>query len=243
MATALVTGGSRGLGRALAGALAAAGWTLVVNGRDPDALDDTVRELRGVADGRQVVGVPGDVADHDHRRALVAAAERTGGLDLLVNNASTLGVSPLPHLASYPLTELQRIYEVNAIAPLALVQSALPALHRSLRPRVLNITSDASVNTYEGWGGYGSAKAALDHLSLTLGAEESDLRVWVVDPGDMRTAMHQDAFPGEDISDRPLPETVVPALLTLIASDLPSGRYRASSISVSAPPRAEVPAP
>jgi len=174
--------------------------------------------------------VPGDVTDAGHRRALTLAAEGLGGLDLLVNNASTLGSSPLPRLADLSPQTLQRVVEVNTIAPLALIQQALPLLRRSAQPRILNITSDASVEHYESWGGYGSSKAALDHLSATLAVEEPGIRVWAVDPGDMRTAMHQEAFPGEDISDRPVPDAVVPSLLALIAGDTGSGRLRAAEM-------------
>jgi NAD(P)-dependent dehydrogenase (short-subunit alcohol dehydrogenase family) len=190
----------------------------------------TAEDLAGVA-GPGVVGVPGDVADPDHRRRLLEAVERLGGLDLLVNNASVLGPSPQPHLADYPLDVLRRVYEVNAVAPLALVQAALPLLRRSSDGRIINVTSDAAVEPYDGWGGYGSSKAALDQLSAVLAAEEAGVRVWAVDPGDLRTRMHQEAFPGEDISDRPEPETVVPALLALIESDRPSGRLRLADVT------------
>jgi NAD(P)-dependent dehydrogenase (short-subunit alcohol dehydrogenase family) len=179
-----------------------------------------------------LVALAGDVADEGHRRALLSAAEGLGGLDLLVNNASTLGATPLPALADYPLDALRRAYEVNAIAPVALSQGALPLLHRSKDPKIINVTSDASVEAYEGWGGYGSSKAALDHLSAVLAREDPTVRVWAVDPGDMRTEMHQEAFLGEDISDRPLPETVVPSLVALIESEQPSGRVRLAEVEV-----------
>jgi NAD(P)-dependent dehydrogenase (short-subunit alcohol dehydrogenase family) len=226
MPVALITGASRGLGRALALGLADDGWSLVVDARGADALHVVAAEIRG--HGATVVAVPGDVSDAEHRRALVAAAADLGGLDLLVNNASILGPSPQPALADYPLDVLRDVYEINVVAPLALIQDALPLLRGAPRPRILNITSDASVEPYEGWGGYGSSKAALDHISAVLAAEEKDVAVWAVDPGDMRTQMHQEAFPGEDISDRPEPETVVPALLKLIGSAEPSARVRAS---------------
>ena len=174
-----------------------------------------------------VTTVPGNLADVAHRRALVAAAG--GSIDVLVNNASVLGPSPQPALADYPLDELRRVFEINVVAPLALVQTALPYL--APQARILNVTSDAAVEPYEGWGGYGSSKAALDQLSAILGAERPDLRVYAVDPGDMRTQMHQEAFPGEDISDRPLPEESVPGLLELIEGDMPSGRYRARELA------------
>jgi NAD(P)-dependent dehydrogenase (short-subunit alcohol dehydrogenase family) len=227
MATAIVTGASMGLGEALAGGLVRAGWSVVLDARGPGPLEAAAESLRRQArPGAQVVAVPGDVVDPAHRAALVRAAEALGGLELVVNNASTLGASPLPPLAAYPLERLRDTYETNAVAPLALVQAATPALRRARRPRVVNITSDAAVEAYPGWGGYGSAKAALDQLSSVLAAEEPGWLVWSVDPGDLHTRMHQEAFPGEDISDRPEPATVVPALLALIDSDRPSGRVR-----------------
>jgi len=221
MAVAVITGGSRGLGRALVRALVDEGWVVVTDAMTPG-------DLAAVA-GPGVVTVPGDVTDPDHRRRLVDAAREAGGLDLLVNNASLLGPSPQPQLADYPLDLLCHVYEVNVVAPLALVQLALPLLRRS-GGRVVNVTSDASVEPYAGWGGYGSSKAALDQLSAILGAEEPSLHVWAVDPGDMRTQMHQEAFPGEDISDRPEPESVAPAFLELLRSDRPSGRVRLSEV-------------
>jgi len=177
-----------------------------------------------------VIAIPGDVAAPSHREALVDAAALLGGLDLLVNNASVLGPSPQPPLADYPLHVLRNVYEVNVVAPVGLTQLSLPLLRRSRRGTVLNITSDASVEPYEGWGGYGSSKAALDHATRILAAEEPGVWVYAVDPGDMRTQMHQEAFPGEDISDRPLPEESVPGLLALIDGALPSGRYRVSEL-------------
>jgi NAD(P)-dependent dehydrogenase (short-subunit alcohol dehydrogenase family) len=229
MAVALITGGSRGLGRALAAGLVERGWEVVIDARGGEDLRRVAASLASAA-----TAVPGDVRDPDHRQALVTAAGARGGIDLLVNNASALGPSPQPPLAAYPLEELRRVYEVNVVAPLALVQLALPYLVSATAGRVLNVTSDASVEAYPGWGGYGSAKAALDHLSAVLAAEHPDLAVWAVDPGDMRTQMHQEAFPGEDISDRPLPEEVVPALVSLIVSGRPSGRYRAVDLEVTA---------
>src|SRR5262245_6227942 len=220
MPVAIVTGASRGLGLALARELAARRWRLVVDARDGDALERARAEL---AELTEVAAVAGDVADAAHRRELVAAAGDR--IDLLVNNASRLGPSPQPGLADYPLEELETVYGVNVLAPLALFQLALPALAGD--GRVLNITSDASVEAYEGWGGYGSAKAALDQLTAVLAAEHPELRIYTVDPGDMRTQMQQDAFPGEDISDRPPPEESVPGLLALIEGTLPSGRYLA----------------
>jgi len=240
MAVALVTGASRGLGEALATALVDRGWSVVIDARGEPALEGVVRRIDPRKGSARVTAVAGDVTDAEHRERLVEAAWSLGGLDLLVNNASALGPSPLPRLEDHPLDALREVYEVDVVAPVALVQLALPLLRHSSRPRIVNVTSDASVEAYEGWGGYGSAKAALDHVSAVLAHEEPEVRVWAVDPGDMRTAMHQAAFPGEDISDRPLPETVVPALLDLIDSDRPSGRYRAADLvpaAASAPAR------
>jgi NAD(P)-dependent dehydrogenase (short-subunit alcohol dehydrogenase family) len=219
MPTALITGASAGLGRALAAALVCRQWTVVGDGRDAAALDSAAREIGFTA-------VPGDVADPAHRAALAGACPE---LDLLVNNASSLGVSPLPPLARYPLAELENVYRVNVFAPLALTQLLLPAL-TAARGIVIDISSDAAVEPYEGWGGYGSAKAALDQLTAVLGVEHPDLAVYAVDPGDLRTAMHQRAFPGEDISDRPLPSSAVPAFLRLLGERPPSGRYRAADL-------------
>ncbi|MDT7726255.1 MAG: hypothetical protein QOI21_2831 [Actinomycetota bacterium] len=221
MPVALITGGSAGLGLALAKALAGRGWSLVIDARSEDALSRAHAELAALT---EVVAIPGDVTDPAHRRELADAA---GRLDLLVNNASALGPSPLPRLAQYPLDEWERVYRVDVLAPLGLIQATLPALAGGI---VVNISSDAAVEAYEGWGGYGSAKAALDQLTAILGAEHPDLAVYAFDPGDMRTEMHQRAFPGEDISDRPEPESVVPALLDLIANRPASGRYRAQEL-------------
>jgi NAD(P)-dependent dehydrogenase (short-subunit alcohol dehydrogenase family) len=216
----IVTGASRGLGLALTRALVERGWRVVVDARDADAL------LQAWPNAPSDVLIPGDVADPDHRRRLIEAAGDP--IDLLVNNASALGPTPLPALGDYPLDELRRVYEVNVLAPLALVQLALPRL--SPGARIVNVTSDAAFEPYPGWGGYGSSKAALAQITAILGAENSGLRVYAVDPGDMRTQMQQDAFPGEDISDRPPPEESVPGLLELIEGDLPSGSYRARDI-------------
>jgi NAD(P)-dependent dehydrogenase (short-subunit alcohol dehydrogenase family) len=217
---AIVTGASRGLGLALARALSEKGWRVVVDARHGDALEREVGGLDGV------VAVVGDVSDPDHRRRLVEAAGDS--IDLLVNNASVLGPSPQPVLADYPLEELRRVYEINVVAPLALVQLALPRFADGAR--VVNVTSDAAVEAYETWGGYGSSKAALAQITAVLGAENARLRLYAVDPGDMRTQMQQEAFPGEDISDRPPPEESVPGLLALIEGNLPSGLYRAREL-------------
>ncbi|MFA9431042.1 SDR family NAD(P)-dependent oxidoreductase [Egicoccus sp. AB-alg2] len=226
MPIALVTGASRGLGRAFAAELARAGWDLVVDARDRHALDAAVASWS--ASGR-VVPVSGDVALPHHRSDLVSAAAGLGGLDLLVNNAGALGPSPLPPLARSAPEDLRAMFEVNAIAPLALVQRALPLL-QARQGVVVNLTSDAAVEAYPGWGGYGMTKAALEHVSRVLAVEEPDLHVYAFDPGDVRTDMHQAAFPGEDISDRELPEAVAPALLRLLARRPPNGRVRASDL-------------
>ncbi len=221
--TALVTGGSRGLGRALATRLAGDGWRVVVDGRDAARLAAAVTTMPG-----DVTAVPGDVSDPAHRRR-VAAAVGTDGLDLLVNNASILGPSPQPRLADYPLEALAEVYAVNVVAPLALLQLLLTPLQRR-RGTVVDVSSDAAVEAYEGWGGYGSAKAALDQVTAVLAAEHPELSVYAFDPGDMRTELQQQAFPGEDITDRPEPDSVLPALLRLLGRDLPSGRYRAADL-------------
>ncbi|HJS92752.1 MAG TPA: SDR family oxidoreductase [Solirubrobacteraceae bacterium] len=224
MPQAIITGASRGLGLALARDLAQRGWTLVLDARGAADLNRVARELRHTT---EVLTLAGDVTDEWHRGALVeAAGER---IDLLVNNAGILGPSPQPSLASYPLDELARVYAANVLAPLALTQLVLPRMRGGAA--VINITSDAAVEAYEGWGGYGSAKAALEQLTAVLAVEHPELRFYAVDPGDMRTRMHQQAFPGEDISDRPAPEASVPGLISLIESDVPSGRYRARESS------------
>jgi NAD(P)-dependent dehydrogenase (short-subunit alcohol dehydrogenase family) len=221
--SAIVTGASRGLGLALARELALRGWRLVIDARGADDLERAASELRQLTDVR---AVPGDVSDESHLHAVVdAAGDR---IDLLVNNASILGPSPLPDLASYPVAELESVFAVNALAPLRLIQLALP---RMVGGTVINVTSDAAVEPYPGWGGYGSSKAALEQISAILGAEHPEVRVYWVDPGDMRTRMHQEAFPGEDISDRPPPEESVPGLLALIDGSLPSGRYQTRELS------------
>ena len=224
--TALITGASRGLGLALARRLAADGWTLIIDARGARDLEAARAELTQMT---RVVAIPGDVRSEEHRRALAEAARNAGGLDALVNNASILGPSPQPELLDYPLGALEEVYRANAIAPLALIQ----VLRHDLKPgaRIINVTSDDAVEPYEGWGGYGSSKAALEQLSAILAAENSDsLRVYWTDPGDMRTRMQQEAFPDEDISDRPFPEESVPGLIELFTGDLPSGRYEARAL-------------
>ena len=223
MPIGLVTGASRGFGAAVAHELAGRGWTLVVTGRDAEAL------RRAVGATPRVTQVPGDVADPAHRAALAAEIARLGRLDLLVNNASGLGPSPLPQLDRYPLDELAALFAVNTVAPLAIIQQVLPALVVA-DGAIINVSSDAAVEPYPGWGGYGATKAALDQLTRVLAAERPELRLYAFDPGDMRTEMHQAAFPGEDISDRPEPATVVPALLRLVNERPPSGRYQASAL-------------
>jgi NAD(P)-dependent dehydrogenase (short-subunit alcohol dehydrogenase family) len=223
---AVVTGASRGLGLALTERLAADGWHVVVDARDGAALAAAVSALPAGS----VTAVPGDVRDSSHRAALVRAARDVGRLDLLVNNASRLGPSPQPALADYPLDVLVDVYRTDVIAPLGLVQEALPLLRES-GGRVVDVTSDAAVEAYVGWGGYGSAKAALDHVTAVLAVENPSLRVYAFDPGDLRTQMHQDAFPGEDISDRPEPAAVIPQLMRLVTGDLPSGRYSAAQLA------------
>ena len=220
--TAIVTGASRGLGLALARSLAEDGWALVVDGRDATPLAGVVQDLGAV------VPVVGDIADETHRDDLATAAASLGGLDLVVLNAGTLGPSPLPPLSRLRLGDLRATLEVNLVAQLGVVQALLP----HLRPgaTIVAITSDAAVEPYEGWGAYGAAKAGFEHLAAILGAERPDLRVLRIDPGDMRTQMHQDAFPGEDISDRPEPEASVPGVRALIAGPFPSGRYRVSEV-------------
>jgi NAD(P)-dependent dehydrogenase (short-subunit alcohol dehydrogenase family) len=228
MPIAIVTGASKGLGRALTEALSARDeWEVVIDARRADELAEAADAL-----GPRVQAIAGDVADPAHRATLIDAAKAKGGLDVLILNASRLGPSPQPALADYPLAELERVYTVNVFAPLALVQAALPLLQAAPQGRILAITSDAAVEPYEGWGGYGSSKAALEQLTRILAAEQPELRVYVVDPGDMNTEMHQAAFPGEDISDRPPPEDSVPGLLELITGDRPSGRYQARAMEV-----------
>jgi NAD(P)-dependent dehydrogenase (short-subunit alcohol dehydrogenase family) len=220
--TAIVTGGSKGFGRAVASDLTDHGWHVIIDGRDAEALRRAATEIGATA-------VPGDVTAPDHRRRLVQEAARAGRLDALVNNASTLGALPLPSLESYDLSSLREVFETNVFAPLALVQLAVPMLALSAGA-VINVTSDAAIEAYPGWGGYGASKAALEQVSNVLGAELGPTRVWWLDPGDMRTDMHQQAFPGEDISDRPPPEMFAPVVRALLERRPPSGRVRAADL-------------
>jgi NAD(P)-dependent dehydrogenase (short-subunit alcohol dehydrogenase family) len=230
--TALITGASRGLGLALARGLTGEGWTLLIDARGAEALEAARANL---AELTQVIAIPGDVTDEGHRQALAEASRGVGGLDALVNNASILGPSPQPPLDAYPLDVLENVFAINALAPLRLIQLALPAMPDGAR--IVNVTSDAAVEAYEGWGGYGASKAALEQLTQVLAVERPQLAVYSFDPGDMNTAMHQAAFPGEDISDRPPPENSVPALVALLTDDRPSGRYRDADIRIATPHR------
>jgi NAD(P)-dependent dehydrogenase (short-subunit alcohol dehydrogenase family) len=246
MPTAIVTGASRGLGYALTAQLADAGWHVIVDARDAEALGTAAETLRaaGWHPDSRIEAIPGDITDAAHRADLVAAATAAGGLDLLVNNAGILGPSPLPATGALGADDLRAIVEVNVLAPLALTQLALPLL-RASGGVLIDITSDAAVEAYPGWGGYGAAKAATEQLRNVLAAEEAEastgVTVWRVDPGDLRTEMHQLAFPGEDISDRPLPETVAPGLPALLAARPPSGRYRLADYVPAEPPAASGP--
>jgi NAD(P)-dependent dehydrogenase (short-subunit alcohol dehydrogenase family) len=226
--TAFITGASQGLGLALAQGLAQDGWQLLVNARGAERLE---RARIGLAQWTNVVAIAGDVGDGAHRQALAVAAAELGGLDLVVNNAGILGPSPQPHLLDYPLTALAEVYRLNVLAPLGILQAV--ENHLKPNPTIINVTSDAGIEGYAGWGGYGSSKAALEQLSNVLSAENPEWRVYWVDPGDMRTAMHQAAFPDEDISDRPLPEASVAGFLALIHGNYPNGRYQARNLPVS----------
>jgi NAD(P)-dependent dehydrogenase (short-subunit alcohol dehydrogenase family) len=228
---AIVTGASRGFGKAVTAALLDRGWAVVGDARRSTELKTTAAEL----DSGRLIALPGDVTEASHRDALVAAAIEAGPLRLLVNNASRLGPSPQPALAEYPLSELWAVYQTNVFAPLALIQAALPELTAN-GGVIINLSSDAAVEPYPGWGGYGSSKAALDQLSAVLATETGEapaVPVYAFDPGDMRTEMHQAAFPGEDISDRAEPEAVVPALLRLLDTRPAVGRYRAADLALS----------
>ena len=224
--TALITGASKGLGLALATALAESGWNLIISARNASELFEVQKSLSKLT---KVEAISGDVIDEIHLLQFPERIARFGGLDLLINNASTIGVSPQPALLDYPIEVVHQIFHTNVIAPLSLIQKVKNQFKNN--PTIINISSDAAIEAYEGWGGYGSSKAALDHLSAILAKENPAWKIYAVDPGDMRTKMHQDAFPGEDISDRPKPEEVaVPAILKLIKSDKPSGRYAAKEI-------------
>jgi len=225
--TALITGASKGFGRALAEVLGKEGWQLIINARNAAELLKTQRALEKFT---TVAAISGDVKDEIHLLQFPEKLESLGWkLDLVVNNASTLGASPQPVLLDYSMDSIHKIFHTNVIAPLSLLQKVKPFLTKDAR--VINISSDAAVNAYENWGGYGASKAALDHLSLIFGKENPSLKVYAFDPGDMRTEMHQKAFPGENIGDRPLPENkAVPAILKLIEGDFESGRYEASAI-------------
>ena len=224
--TALITGASRGLGLALSRALATRGWNLILTARDPERLRLVRDELARVT---HVAAIAGDVIDPAHRSALAVLARGHAGLDAIVNNAGVLGPSPQPTLLEYPLEALVEVFLANVLAPLAVIQELRGELKAGAR--IINVTSDAAVNAYPGWGGYGASKAALEQLSAVLAAENRDVRVYSVDPGDMRTDMHQAAYPGEDISDRPLPESKVPGFVAVLEGDLPSGRYVASDVA------------
>jgi len=223
---ALITGASRGLGRGLARQLAKSGWALILDARSDSALEAIRAELAGLT---QIVAISGDVTDPTHRAKLAEAAKSVGGLDVVINNASCLGPSPQPMLLDYALETLEAVYRANVIAPLAVIQAARAQLKPGVK--IINVTSDAGIEPYDGWGGYGSSKAALEHLSAILAAENEDWRVYWVDPGDMRTQMQQEAFPDEDISDRPLPEDSVPGFIMLLEGDHPSGRYKARELA------------
>ncbi|GGX42694.1 SDR family NAD(P)-dependent oxidoreductase [Streptomyces chartreusis] len=228
MPVAIITGASKGLGRALAEALAARGWDLVLDARTPEVLEETASALRD-AHGTRVTAVPGDVTDAGHRAALVAAAWRLGGVDLLVSNASALGAEPLLRLDALPPAGLRQALEVNVVAALGLVQEALPLLRAAGTGAVITVSSDAAAEAYETWGGYGASKAALDHLAAVLGEEEPGLRVWAVDPGDMATDLYAAAVPDDD-GPRPAPASVVPAFLRLLDERPASGRYGAPAL-------------
>jgi NAD(P)-dependent dehydrogenase (short-subunit alcohol dehydrogenase family) len=236
--TALITGASRGLGLALAHRLAADGWNLVIDARHAEDLAAARAEVDASGPG-SVVALAGDIADPTHVDELVAEATRWGGFSLLVNNAGTLGPTPMPRVADLRPDDLEWTLRANVVAQLRLIQAALPHLRREAGA-IVDMTSDAAVEGYEGWGAYGASKAAFEQLSRVLAAEEPDVRVYWVDPGDMNTRMHQDAFPGEDISDRPSAASRVPGIVRLVDERPPSGRYRVEDLLASAESLAEV---
>lgn len=225
--TILISGASRGLGKALAENFAQKGWQLIINARGNDQLQAVARDL---SQHTKVIAIAGDIADPAHRKALATAAAEAGGIDVLINNAGILGPSPLPALLDLSLKKLENIFRVNTIAQLGLIQ----ALRNTLKSGaiIINISSDAARVAYQGWGGYGASKAALEMLSAVLAEENPQWRIYAVDPGDMRTRMHQEAFPGEDISDRPEPESSVPGILQLLQGNFTSGRYRISELGM-----------
>ncbi|MFN2488163.1 MAG: SDR family oxidoreductase [Actinomycetota bacterium] len=226
VSVALITGASRGLGLALARALAQRGYSLVVDARGEAALAEAAGELERLT---PTIAITGDVTEDRHRRELVDAGARLGCIDALVNNAAILGPSPPPRLADLTIDELRLLYEVNVLAPLRLFQLAAPHLVRA-GGCVVNVSSEAAVGAFAEWGGYGSSKAALDQISAVLAVEHPELGVYWVDPGDMNTQMEKEGFPDEDISDRPDPEISVPGFLTLLEQRPPSGRYRAQEM-------------
>ncbi len=218
---AIVTGASKGFGKAVSEALVAAGWGVVGDARDAAVLKTSAEEL-----GPSFQPVAGDITDPAHLASLVTIATEQGNLRLVVNNAGSLGPTPLPSLASLAVEDLQSLFATNVAAPLQLIQLALPLL-RVNGGTIINVTSDAVPQHYEGWGAYGASKAALEKISGVVATEVPEVRVYELDPGDMRTDMQQAAFPGEDISDRPEPVLSAPAVLRLVDSDAPSGRYKA----------------
>lgn len=226
--TAVITGASRGLGLVLAQELARRGWNLIVTGRNRERLEEARQQICAAGATSQIISIAGDIADAAHRRVIADVARLLGGLQAVVNNASLLGPSPRPDLLDFSITALEEVFQVNTIAPLALLQELRDQLPTG--SRILNISSDAGAEAYSGWGGYGASKAALDQWTAILAEEHPDWRVYRVDPGDMRTDMHQEAFPGEDISDRPLPDESVPGLVRLLEGDYPSGRYAARTV-------------
>jgi NAD(P)-dependent dehydrogenase (short-subunit alcohol dehydrogenase family) len=225
--SALITGASKGLGYALAEHLAQNGWNLLINARNAKQLLEARNHLEQFT---KVIAISGDVRDELHLLQLAEALESNQWQpDLVVNNASALGVSPMPHLLDHPVEDLHVIFHTNMIAPISLLQKVKPYLKSDAT--IINVSSDAGAGAYETWGAYGGSKAGLDHMTDILAKEYPAWRFYAFDPGDMRTEMHQAAFPGQDISDRPLPtEQAVPAIIRLIENELPGGRYTASAL-------------